>query len=163
MRGRALDALAHLFGDGRPRFRSRCVFVAADELLLAPALEEAAAAFRGRVAIGSYPHWESNYYRVKVTLEAEAEAALEAALAFLLPRLPPGSVVPAVEDPVAQAAAHVYGLAQAGTAALGPRVLLRGHRGSLRGLQRRQGLHRAAAPGARRPAEVPAPQPAHGG
>ncbi|NXC47558.1 FLAD1 synthase, partial [Penelope pileata] len=118
---RALDGLGHLFRSERTRFHSRTIFVAADEVLLAPALDRANAAFRGRVSLGSYPDWASNYYRVKLTLDSESEQQLDEASRFLLAALPPGSVVPFVADCVSPAAAEVYALAESGTA-LGQKV-----------------------------------------
>ncbi|KQK76076.1 FAD synthase-like protein [Amazona aestiva] len=63
---RALDGFAHLFRSEQTRFHSRAVYVAADETLIAPALDQVNAAFQGRVSLGSYPDWASNYYRVKL-------------------------------------------------------------------------------------------------
>ncbi|NWR43150.1 FLAD1 synthase, partial [Regulus satrapa] len=119
---RALDGLAHLFRSGtRSRFHSRAVYVAADEMLIAPALDRAAAAFRARVSLGSYPDWTSNYYRVKLTLDSESERDLEEAYGFLMKELPAGAAVPSVTDCVAAAAEEVYGLAESGSA-LGQKV-----------------------------------------
>lgn len=114
---RALDGLNHLFRSERTRFYSRTVYVAADELLIAPALDQTDAAFQGRVSLGSYPDWASNYYRVKLTLDSESEQDLEEAHGFLLEKLPPGVVVPLVTDCVSPAAVEVYGLAESGIAA----------------------------------------------
>ncbi|XP_050183896.1 FAD synthase isoform X2 [Myiozetetes cayanensis] len=118
---RALDGLAHLFRSERTRFHSRAVYVAADELLIAPVLDRAHAAFQGRVSLGSYPDWASNYYRVKLTLDSESEQDLEEAYGFLMRQLPPGVAVPLVTDCVSRAAAEVYGLAESGSA-LGQKV-----------------------------------------
>ncbi|XP_065714035.1 FAD synthase [Patagioenas fasciata] len=118
---RALDGLDHLFRSERTRFYSRTVYVAADELLIAPALDQTDAAFQGRVSLGSYPDWASNYYRVKLTLDSESEQDLEEAHSFLLEKLPPGVVVPLVTDCVSPAAVEVYGLAESGSA-LGQKV-----------------------------------------
>ncbi|XP_038023764.2 FAD synthase isoform X2 [Anas platyrhynchos] len=118
---RALDGLGHLFRSEHTRFHSRAVYVAADEVLIAPVLDQADAAFRGRVSLGSYPDWASNYYRVKLTLDSESEQQLEEAHRFLLDKLPPGVVVPLVTDPVSLAATEVYALAESGSA-LGQKV-----------------------------------------
>uniref|UniRef100_A0A8B9SYS7 FAD synthase n=1 Tax=Anas platyrhynchos TaxID=8839 RepID=A0A8B9SYS7_ANAPL len=118
---RALDGLGHLFRSEHTRFHSRAVYVAADEVLIAPVLDQADAAFRGRVSLGSYPDWASNYYRVKLTLDSESEQQLEEAHCFLLDKLPPGVVVPLVTDPVSLAATEVYALAESGSA-LGQKV-----------------------------------------
>ncbi|NWI64692.1 FLAD1 synthase, partial [Todus mexicanus] len=118
---RALDGLGHLFRSEHTRFHSRAIYVAADEVLLAPTLDRADAAFRGRVSLGSYPDWSNNYYRVKLTLDSESERDLEDAYRFLMEELPPGAVVPLVTDCVSPAAAEVYGLAESGSA-LGQKV-----------------------------------------
>ncbi|XP_040394672.1 FAD synthase isoform X1 [Cygnus olor] len=118
---RALDGLSHLFRSEQTRFHSRAVYVAADEVLIAPVLDQADAAFRGRVSLGSYPDWASNYYRVKLTLDSESEQHLEEAHRFLMEKLPPGVAVPLVADPVSPAATEVYGLAESGSA-LGQKV-----------------------------------------
>ncbi|NWU73788.1 FLAD1 synthase, partial [Pterocles burchelli] len=118
---RALDGLAHLFHSERTRFHSRTIYVAADEILITPVLDEANAAFQGRVSLGSYPDWASNYHRVKLALDSESEQDLEAAYRFLMEKLPPGVVVPLVTDCVSPAAAEVYGLAKSGSA-LGQKV-----------------------------------------
>ncbi|NWX16214.1 FLAD1 synthase, partial [Aegotheles bennettii] len=118
---RALDGLAHLFRSERTRFHSRTVYVAADEIALAPALDQVDAAFQGRVSLGSYPDWANNYYRVKLTLDSESEQELEEAHRFLMEKLPPGVVVPLVTDCVSPAATEVYGLAESGSA-LGQKV-----------------------------------------
>jgi len=112
---RALDGLGHLFRSERTRFHSRVIHVAADEIAIAPALDQAATAFQGRVSLGSYPDWANNYYRVKLTLDSESERDLEEAHGFLMEKLPPGVVVPLVTDCVSPAAAEVYGLAESGT------------------------------------------------
>lgn len=119
---RALDGLGHLFRSEHTRFHSRAVYVAADEVLIAPVLDQADAAFRGRVSLGSYPDWASNYYRVKLTLDSESEQHLEEAHRFLVEKLPPGVVVPLVTDPVSLAATEVYALAESGTSCAGPRA-----------------------------------------
>ncbi|NXW52912.1 FLAD1 synthase, partial [Nyctiprogne leucopyga] len=118
---RALDGLAHLFRSDRTRFHSRTVYVAADEILITPVLDQADATFQGRVNLGSYPDWANNYYRVKLTLDSESEQELEEAHRFLMEKLPPGVVVPLVTDCVSPAATEVYGLAKSGSA-LGGKV-----------------------------------------
>ncbi|NWT75409.1 FLAD1 synthase, partial [Prunella himalayana] len=118
---RALDGLTHLFHSKQTHFHSRTLFVAADELLITPVLDRADAAFRGRVSLGSYPDWTSNYYRVKLTLDSESEQDLEEAYSFLMKELPAGVAVPLVTDCVSPAAEEVYGLAESGSA-LGQKV-----------------------------------------
>ncbi|KAJ7416528.1 FAD synthase [Willisornis vidua] len=118
---RALDGLAHLFRSEQTRFHSRAIYVAADEILIAPVLGRTAAAFQGRVSLGSYPDWVSNYHRVKLTLDSESEQDLEEAYCSLMKELPPGTAVPLVTDCVSPAAVEVYGLAESGSA-LGQKV-----------------------------------------
>ncbi|KAM6234363.1 LOW QUALITY PROTEIN: FAD synthase [Porphyrio hochstetteri] len=118
---RALDGLAHLFHSEHTRFHTRVIYVSADEILLAPILGEVATTFQGRVSVGSYPDWVSNYYRVKLTLDSESEQELEEADRFLREKLPPGVVVPLVTDCISSAAEEVYGLASSGSA-LGEKV-----------------------------------------
>ncbi|NXX75625.1 FLAD1 synthase, partial [Urocolius indicus] len=118
---RALDGLSHLFHNQHTRFHSRTLHVAADELLIAPALDQVNSAFQGRVSLGSYPDWTNNYYRVKLTLDSESEEDLEEACGFLMEKLPPGVVVPLVTDSVSTAPAQVYALAESGSA-LGQKV-----------------------------------------
>ncbi|KAF1501567.1 FAD synthase, partial [Eudyptula minor] len=119
---RALDGLAHLFRSEQTRFHSRAIYVAADEILITPVLDQADATFQGRVSLGSYPDWANNYYRVKLTLDSESEQDLEEAYHFLMEKLPPHVVVPLVTDCISPAAAEVYGLAESAGSALGQKV-----------------------------------------
>ncbi|NXW11892.1 FLAD1 synthase, partial [Fregetta grallaria] len=119
---RALDGLTHLFRSEQTRFHSRAIYVAADEILIAPVLDQANATFQGRVSLGSYPDWANNYYRVKLTLDSESEQDLEEAYRFLMEKLPPGVVVPLVTDCISPAATEVYGLAESAGSALGQKV-----------------------------------------
>ncbi|XP_052653626.1 FAD synthase [Harpia harpyja] len=118
---RALDGLTHLFRSEQTRFHTRTIYVAADEILITPVLDQADATFQGHVSLGSYPDWANNYYRVKLTLDSESEQDLEEAYRFLIEKLPPGVVVPLVTDCVSLAATEVYGLAESGSA-LGQKV-----------------------------------------
>ncbi|KAM5127390.1 FAD synthase isoform 1-T2 [Mantella aurantiaca] len=120
---RALEGLDHLFRNEKTRFYCREVFVNADEMSIAAVLEEANACYRRYVSLGSYPDWANNYYRVQLTLDSDSQARLEEAYNFLIQHLPPGVVVPFVRDPVSQAAAEVYQLAQSGSP-LGDKVSL---------------------------------------
>lgn len=114
---RALDGLSHLFRSEQTCFHSRAIYVAADEVQIAPVLDQANASFQDRVSLGSYPDWANNYYRVKLTLDSESEQHLEEAHGFLMEKLPPGVVVPLVTDCVSRASTDVYALAESGTAA----------------------------------------------
>uniref|UniRef100_A0A8C3LAR0 FAD synthase n=1 Tax=Chrysolophus pictus TaxID=9089 RepID=A0A8C3LAR0_CHRPC len=102
-------------------FHSRAIYVAADEVQIAPVLDQANASFQSRVSLGSYPDWSNNYYRVKLTLDSESEQHLEEAHRFLMEKLPPGVVVPLVTDCVSRASTEVYALAESGLA-LGQKV-----------------------------------------
>ncbi|XP_055486561.1 LOW QUALITY PROTEIN: FAD synthase-like [Leucoraja erinacea] len=108
---RAMAGLQHLFHNPAVTYLSRELLVDADEADIAPALSRAARAFAPAVAVGSYPDWSSNYYRVRVTLDAEREEPLEEAKRFLARSLPPGAIVQPERQPVAAAARHVYRLA----------------------------------------------------
>ncbi|POI20857.1 hypothetical protein CIB84_015396 [Bambusicola thoracicus] len=119
---RALDGLSHLFRSEQTCFHSRAIYVAADEVQIAPVLDQANASFQGRVSLGSYPDWANNYYRVKLTLDSESEQHLEEAHRFLMEKLPPGVVVPLVIDCVSRAATEVYALAESAGSALGQKV-----------------------------------------
>jgi molybdenum cofactor synthesis domain-containing protein len=85
-----LDAIAPLFG--APLWRLATVFVSLGEEAFAPALDAVVAAHPA-VEIGSYPRFEADDHRVKLTVEAKDLAAVESALAALLAALPAGSVV----------------------------------------------------------------------
>ncbi|XP_028910511.1 FAD synthase isoform X1 [Ornithorhynchus anatinus] len=112
---RALEGLAPLFRHEGSRRHLRQLYVAADEAEIAPVLAAAQRAFAPRVALGSYPDWSSNYYRVRLALDGESEAALEEADGHLRALLPPGAVVPYEPDAVERAGEAVYRLAEAGS------------------------------------------------
>ncbi|XP_034523410.1 FAD synthase isoform X1 [Ailuropoda melanoleuca] len=118
---RVLEGLKGLFQNTAVQFHLRELYVAADEASIAPILAEAQAHFGRRLGLGSYPDWGSNYYQVKLTLDAEEEGPLEECLAYLTARLPPGSLVPYVPDAVQQASEAVYKLAESGSS-LGEKV-----------------------------------------
>ncbi|XP_053559547.1 FAD synthase isoform X2 [Bombina bombina] len=118
---RTLEGLDHLFRNDKTHFYCREIYVNADEMAIATVLEDANARFRKHVSLGSYPDWGNNYYHVQLTLDSDSMSRLEEAYNFLIQRLPPGVVVPFVKDPVSQAAAEVYQLAQSGSA-LGEKV-----------------------------------------
>ncbi|XP_067395312.1 FAD synthase [Emydura macquarii macquarii] len=118
---RALEGLDHLFLNEQTRFHSREIYVSADEMSLAPLLNQANASFKSHTNLGSYPDWVNNYYRVKLTLDSESKQHLEEAYSFLMQNLPPAVVVPLVPDPVSQAATDVYALAESDSA-LGQKV-----------------------------------------
>ncbi|XP_023569541.1 FAD synthase isoform X3 [Octodon degus] len=112
---RVLEGLKGLFQNTAVQFHSRELYVAADEASIAPILAEAQAHFQGKLGLGSYPDWGSNYYQVKLTLDSEEEGPLEECLAYLTARLPQGSLVPYVPNAVEQASEAVYKLAKSGS------------------------------------------------
>lgn len=118
---RVLEGLKELFQNTAVQFHSRELYVAAAEASIAPILAEAQAHFGHRLGLGSYPDWGSNYYQVKLTLDAEEEGPLEECLAYLTARLPQGSLVPYLPNAVEQAGEAVYKLAEAGSS-LGKKV-----------------------------------------
>jgi molybdenum cofactor synthesis domain-containing protein len=75
-----------------PPFRLASVYVRLGEDRLAPLLDAVALA-HPMVDIGSYPRFDAADHRVRVTLEAKDEDAVEAALRALLGCLPEGSLV----------------------------------------------------------------------
>ncbi|XP_076594068.1 FAD synthase isoform X1 [Chaetodon auriga] len=119
---RAFSGLEHLFAGSGTRFHSHEVFVDADEADIAPVLTKLQADWGRKVALGSYPNWLSNYHRVRLVLDSDNQEAVDKARAQLVDKLPKGSVVPLVTDPVSIAPAEVYTLANSGTP-LGEKVL----------------------------------------
>lgn len=110
-----LEGLKALFQNTAVQFHLRELYVEADEASIAPILAKAQAHFGRRLGLGSYPDWSSNYYQVKVTLDAEEEEPLEECLAYLTARLPQGSLVPYRPNTVEQAGEAVYKLAESGS------------------------------------------------
>ncbi|XP_044065228.1 FAD synthase isoform X1 [Siniperca chuatsi] len=120
---RAFSGLEHLFAGSGTTFHSREVFVDADETEIALVLTKLQAGWGQKVALGSYPDWLSNYYRVRLVLDSDSQEEVDKARAQLLDELPKGSVVvPLVPDPVSIATAEVYTLANSGTP-LGDKVM----------------------------------------
>ncbi|XP_027727577.1 FAD synthase-like isoform X1 [Vombatus ursinus] len=112
---RVLGGLSDLFRNEGMQFHLRELYLTVEESSVASILTEAQAHFGRRLGIGSYPDWSSNYYRVKLTLDSDEEAAVEEAKAYLAAHLPPGALVPFVPNAVEQAGEAVYKLAQSGT------------------------------------------------
>ncbi|XP_030043720.1 FAD synthase [Microcaecilia unicolor] len=112
---RALEGLEHLFLNKRTRFHCREIYLNADEVTIAPILNQTNSRFKKHVNLGSYPDWRNNYYRVQLTVDSDSEQRVDEACAFLMEQLPAGIVVPFVQDPISWSAADVYGLAQSGT------------------------------------------------
>ncbi|KAL3980719.1 ephrin-A [Sarotherodon galilaeus] len=119
---KAFNGLEHLFAGSGTTFHTREVFVDADETDIAPVLTKLQADWGRKVALGSYPDWLSNYHRVRLVLDADSQQEVDKARIQLLDKLPKGSVVPLVTDPVSVAPAEVYGLANSGTE-LGEKVM----------------------------------------
>ena len=84
------DALRERFRD-RP-FHLRCVFVSIGEGTLAEHLNDLLVDFP-ELMLGSYPEFSNPEYRVKVTLESQDDAYLDAAFERLLASLPADVVV----------------------------------------------------------------------
>lgn len=74
---------------GGPPFASRALFLSATESQIAAGLAEVQRAHPG-VAIGSYPRFGSEGYRVKVTVDGRDAASVEAATDALRAALDPG-------------------------------------------------------------------------
>ncbi|KAF5902311.1 FAD synthase isoform X1, partial [Clarias magur] len=108
---RSFNGLLHLFASPGTAFHTCEVFVDADETELAPILTRLQSEWGRRVALGSYPDWLSNYYRVRLVLDSHSSDEVERAQAQLEEELPKGSVVQMVTDPVAVAPHEVYSLA----------------------------------------------------
>uniref|UniRef100_A0A3Q3MJ48 FAD synthase n=3 Tax=Mastacembelus armatus TaxID=205130 RepID=A0A3Q3MJ48_9TELE len=119
---RTFNGMTHLFASSGTTFHTREVFVDADEAGIAPVLTKLQAAWGRKVALGSYPAWLSNYYRVRLVLDSDNQEELDKAWAQLVDELPKGSVVPSVTDPVSIATAEVYRMANSGTS-LGEKVM----------------------------------------
>jgi molybdenum cofactor synthesis domain-containing protein len=79
-------------------FHIRVVYVGVDEFEIAASLTIIAATHPA-VAIGSYPNFGSDEYRVKLTLESKDRLALSHAFDTLLASLEPSSVVRIESDP----------------------------------------------------------------
>ena len=81
----------------RERFRAApffavTIYTREDEFDITPRLDALAARHPG-VEIGSYPNFESDEYRVKLTVESKEQTAVEAARAALLDALDPAAIV----------------------------------------------------------------------
>lgn len=111
---RAFNGLVHLFASPGTAFHTRQVFVDADEAEIASTLTCLQSEWGKSVALGSYPDWLSNYYRVRLVLDSGSSEEVEKAQARLEEELPKGSVVQLVPDPVAIAPQEVYSLANKG-------------------------------------------------
>lgn len=111
---RTFNSLVHLFASPGTAFHTREVFVDADETEIAPILTRLQSEWGKHIALGSYPDWLSNYYRVRLVLDSDSADKVKRAQAQLEEELPKGSVVRLVSDPVAVAPHEVYSLALSG-------------------------------------------------
>lgn len=111
---RSFSGLVNLFASPGTAFHTREVFVDADETEIAPILTKMQSEWGKPIALGSYPDWLSNYYRVRLVLDSDSADKVERAQALLEEELPKGSVVQFVSDPVAIAPHEVYSLALSG-------------------------------------------------
>ncbi|XP_007482073.1 FAD synthase isoform X1 [Monodelphis domestica] len=112
---RVLRGLSELFKNEGMQFHLCELYLAQEESAVASILTEAQTHFGHRLGIGSYPDWNSNYYRVKLTLDSDEKEAVEEAQAYLTAHLPPGALVPFTSNAVEQAGEAVYKLAKSGT------------------------------------------------
>ncbi|XP_017579966.1 FAD synthase [Pygocentrus nattereri] len=112
---RAFDSLAHLFAGSGTTFHTREVFVNADEADIAPVLSRLQADWGKRVALGSYPDWLSNYHRVRLVLDSDSVEEVERARAQVEEKLPKGSIVRLITDPVSIVTEEVYSLSNSGS------------------------------------------------
>ncbi|TRZ02964.1 hypothetical protein DNTS_009931 [Danionella cerebrum] len=112
---RSFNGLTHLFSGSGTTFHTREVFVNADEAEIAPSLTKLQAGWGKRVSLGSYPDWLSNYHRVRLVLDSDSVEEVEQARAQLTEKLPEGSIVPLVTDPVSVAPQEVYSLTKSDT------------------------------------------------
>lgn len=112
---RAFNGLRHLFASPGTAFHTREMFVDADETEIAPILMRLQSEWGKHLALGSYPDWLSNYYRVKLVLDSNSAEKVEKAQAQLEEELPKGSVVRLVSDSVAVAPHEVYSVALNGS------------------------------------------------
>ncbi|XP_064455862.1 FAD synthase-like [Ornithodoros turicata] len=74
------------------RFKMDELFLKTDELSITALLNKAVDKFRDKVKFGSYPELDSNYFRVRLVLEAQDASDIENAKSFLLANLPKDSV-----------------------------------------------------------------------
>lgn len=74
------------------RFKMDQLFLKTDEVSITPLLNKAVDKFRNKVKFGSYPELDSNYFRVRLVLEAENALDVENAKLFLLENLPKDSI-----------------------------------------------------------------------
>jgi len=107
----AFVRLEDLFRNPDRDFCTREVFINTDEFSITPVLNNANERFKDCVTIGSYPDYYNSYYKVKVTLESESRADIDAVTDFLRTGLPANSFVEFDNDPVTHAADQVYQIA----------------------------------------------------
>lgn len=103
--------LEELFRNPYKEFCTREVFLNADEFSITPVLNDANECFKDRVTIGSYPDYYNSYYKVKLTLESESSANVDAVMELLRARLPENSFVEFDHNPVSHATDRVYQIA----------------------------------------------------
>lgn len=107
----AFVRLEELFRNPNRQFCTRELFLSADEFSVTPVLNDANERFKDRVTIGSYPDFYNSYYKVKLTLESECSANIDAVTDFLHAQLPADSFVEYDHDPLTHAADRVYQIA----------------------------------------------------
>ena len=107
----AFVRLEELFRNPNRQFCTRELYLSADEFSVTPVLNNANERFKDRVTIGSYPDFYNSYYKVKLTLESEFSANIDAVTDFLHSQLTADSFIDYDQDPVNHAADRVYQIA----------------------------------------------------
>ena len=108
----AFVRLEDLFRNPDRNFCTREVFLRTDEFSLTPVLNDANERFKDRVTIGSYPDFYNSYYKVKLTLESESRADIDAVTDYLHTQLTADLFVEFDHSPVIHAANQVYHIAE---------------------------------------------------
>jgi len=107
----AFVRLEDLFHNPNRELCTREVFINSDEFSITPVLNDANERFKDCVTIGSYPDFYNSYYKVKLTLESQSSADIDAVTDFLHTRLPSISFVEFDHNPVTHATDQVYRIA----------------------------------------------------
>uniref|UniRef100_A0A8C4QJ04 FAD synthase n=1 Tax=Eptatretus burgeri TaxID=7764 RepID=A0A8C4QJ04_EPTBU len=108
---RSFEGLEHLFRNGSQTISTE-LYLVSDEVSVAGVLSEAQAAFTDLVSIGSYPDWQSNYHRVKVTVDGLSKYHVEHAKRWIVERLPSAAFIKLETRPELVAEERVYALAE---------------------------------------------------
>lgn len=109
---KAILMLEDMFRNQNRQFCTREVFLSVDEFSITSVINDVNERFKDRVTIGSYPEYYNSYYKVKLTLESESSADIDAVTNLLCTHLPENSLVAFDHDPVTHAANQVYQIAE---------------------------------------------------